>query len=81
MKKTTYLLKKDLPTIKAGRIIELSKDGSFGRPVLMSIEEKDSVHYIFPISVLKNEYNWFELLEYDTNEPINKEQFKKNEKI
>ena len=36
----------------------------------MSIEEKDSVHYIFPISVLKNEYNWFELLEYDTNEPI-----------
>lgn len=71
MKKTTYILKKDLPTIKAGRIIELSKDGNFGAPILMTVEEENTVNYIFPINILNNENEWFELFEYDTTkQPI-----------
>lgn len=66
MIKTTFLLKKDLPTIKAGRIIELSTDGKYGYPRLMSVEKNSSVGYLFPINVLKSEKEWFELLEDDT---------------
>jgi hypothetical protein len=60
-----FILKKDLPTIKAGRVIKLSKDMKTGSPILMSIEEKNSVNYVFTIDVLKNEKDWFEIFDYD----------------
>lgn len=70
MKKITYLLKKDLPTIKAGRVIELSKDGKSGTPMLMNIEKNNYAQYVFPIHVLKTEKDWFELFEHNANDKI-----------
>ena len=67
MVKIEYILKKDLPTIMAGRVIELSKDGSYGTPKMMNIEEKSCVHYVFPISILESEKDWFELFEFDSS--------------
>jgi hypothetical protein len=64
--KRVFMLKKDLPTIKSGRVIELSLDGKTGSPILMSIEDK--CLYVFPIDILERETEWFQLLEYDTNE-------------
>lgn len=60
-----FILKKDLPTIKAGRVIKLSKDGKTGSPILMSIEENKLVNYVFTIDVLKDESDWFEIFDYD----------------
>lgn len=65
-----YVLKKDLPTIKAGRIIELSKDGKYGTPILMSIEANSCVHYMFPINILKNEKEWFSKLDSSKDDGI-----------
>ena len=59
MTETIFILKKDLPTIKAGRVIKLSKDGKMGFPILMSVEEQHVVSYGFPIDVLKEEKEWF----------------------
>jgi len=61
-----FILKKDLPTIKAGRVIKLSKDGKTGSPILMSIEENKLVNYVFTIDVLKDESDWFEIFDYDS---------------
>jgi hypothetical protein len=67
MAMSIFILKKDLPTIKAGRIIKLSKDGTMGFPILMSIEEKHSVSYGFHIDILREEKEWFE--EHEFNNP------------
>lgn len=60
-----FLLKKDLPTIRAGRVIKLSDDGKFGSPILMNVEKDKCVLYIFPIDVLINDKEWFESFEFD----------------
>ena len=60
MTETIFILKKDLPTIKAGRVIKLSKSGKMGFPILMSVEEQHVVSYGFPIEVLKEEKEWFD---------------------
>lgn len=66
MIKRVFILKKELPNIKSGRVIKLSKDGKTGSPILMSIEDK--CLYIFPISILEKETDWFQELKYNTNE-------------
>lgn len=58
--KTIFILKKDLPTIRAGRVIRLTDDGKIGIPVLMSVEEEYSVAYAFSIDTLRQEKDWFE---------------------
>ena len=60
-----FLLKKDLPTIRAGRVIKLSDDGKFGSPILMNVEKNTSVLYMFPIDILINDKDWFEEFEFD----------------
>ena len=60
-----FILKKDLPTIRAGRVIELSRDGKMGFPILMSVEH--AVSYGFPINVLREEKEWFQEVELDQN--------------
>ncbi len=87
MKKTQFLLKKDIPTIKSGRIINLSEDGKFGSPILMEVEKKDCILYMFPIEIMKNNKDWFEELVHDTSEEIisepfvEQEQFQRGDKV
>lgn len=63
-KTTIFILKKDLPTINAGRVIELSMDGKMGFPKMMELE-KSNVSYGFHIDVLRGEKDWFEETEFD----------------
>ncbi len=87
MKKTQFLLKKDIPTIKSGRIINLSEDGKFGSPILMEVEKKDCILYMFPIEIMRNNKDWFEELIHDTSEEIisepfvQQEHFKRGDKV
>jgi len=60
-----FILKKDLPSIKAGRVIQLSEDGVVGQ-----LYYAGNVIYAFSIDVLKNEKDWFEEYNYNTNDTI-----------
>lgn len=63
-----FILKKDLPTIKAGRIFVLSNDGLIGVPIVMDIEREYLVKYEFPVNVLNDNPDWFEEFEFNPNE-------------
>lgn len=60
-----FVLKKDLPCIKAGRVIKLNNDGQIGTPLLMGIEIGHIPQYIFSIDVLQNSPDWFEEFNFD----------------
>ena len=66
----TFILLKDLPTIPKGRVIKLSNNEMFGQPILMDIENKGAMKYVFPIDILRNNPDWFQEFEYNNRSNI-----------